>query len=255
MARTARRGSATGIFHVMLRGVGGQVIFEADGDREQFLEALAKAKELSQCEVFAYCLMPNHVHLLVRPQGEPLSQFMRRLSTRYAQWFNGHHGRVGHLFQDRFRSEPVETDEYLVTVLRYIWNNPVKAGLCKKAVQYAWSSRRLADTGSGLVDEAALLGLVSVKRLSDLDVAGDDGEVSLSLEATTPVVRPSDERVLAILAESFGVSSTADFQRLDAGQQREVLQQLRERSASIRQLARITGLTARQVQTRTDDRA
>jgi len=148
------------IYHVMVRGVNRDAIFLEDEDYQRFLDALDQTREASGCVVLAYCLMSNHVHLVLRTPGEPISAVAKRLGVRYAGWFNRKYGRVGHVFQDRFRSLPVETDEYLVTLVRYVWNNPVEAGLVEDPREYPWSSRRFLVGGSSLVDVAALLRLV-----------------------------------------------------------------------------------------------
>ena len=129
MPRHAREKSQSNIYHVMLRGVNRQIIFEDDRDRQYFMTAMQRCKEVSRYRLHAFCLMPNHVHLLIEPAEEPLETVFKRIGVSYANYFNKRHERVGHLFQDRFRSENVETDEYYMTALRYILQNPVKAGI------------------------------------------------------------------------------------------------------------------------------
>ncbi len=92
--------------------------------------------------MYAYCLMGNHVHLLMRTDenDEPMGQIFRRICAQYVYWYNGKYERVGHLFQDRFRSEPIENDAYLLSVLRYIHQNPVKAGMVHDMADYPYSS-------------------------------------------------------------------------------------------------------------------
>ena len=114
MPRQERTKSGTGIYHVMLRGI--------------------------NRTFYSYCLMSNHLHLLVREHKESVSSVMKRLGIAYAYYFNKKYQRNGHLFQDRFRSEPVNTMEYFVTLLRYIHQNPVKAGLVSSPGNYSWSS-------------------------------------------------------------------------------------------------------------------
>ena len=131
MPRQARKKSESGIYHVMLRGINQQQIFEEPEDFEKFLQILKDCKAISGYKLFAYCLMGNHIHLLIKPEEESLEQAFKRIGGRFVYWYNVKYQRIGHLFQDRFRSEPVETDEYFMTVLRYIHQNPIKAGLCK----------------------------------------------------------------------------------------------------------------------------
>lgn len=124
----------------MLRGINHQDIFYDGEDHIRFLDTLQRVKELSETVIYGYCLMGNHVHLLLREGNEGISAVMKRLGTGYARWYNWKYERSGHLFQDRYKSEPVETDSYLITVLRYIHNNPVKANLVTRPEDWKWSS-------------------------------------------------------------------------------------------------------------------
>lgn len=92
------------------------------------------------CEIYGYCLMGNHAHLLIKETKENISQIMERIGTRYSWWYNWKYERVGHVFQDRFKSECIEDYSYLLTVIRYIHNNPVKAKIVDKSDQYRWSN-------------------------------------------------------------------------------------------------------------------
>lgn len=141
MVRSARKRAESEVYHVMTRGVGRQVIFEDDADRRFYLAVLTEELASHDGELLAWSLMDNHVHLLVRMRLEELSELMRALGSAYASFFNRRHDRVGHLFQDRFRSEPVESEAYLLTVVRYIHQNPVAAGLAPSC-EYRWSSYR-----------------------------------------------------------------------------------------------------------------
>ena len=140
MPRTARRLSKTGIYHVMVRGINRQDIFLDKVDRSMYLAKLSVVKERSDCQIYAYCLMVNHVHLLIAEGSETISQVMKRLGCAYVYWYNQKYERIGHLFQDRFRSEPIDSEAYLLTALRYIHQNPVKAGIASSCDKFLWSS-------------------------------------------------------------------------------------------------------------------
>jgi len=159
----------------MLRGVNRQRIFKESADYERFLLHLSQVKRSSDFKLFAYCLMSNHVHLLLRENEVPLSHIFKRLGARYAFWFNRKYDRCGHLFQDRFRSEPVESDAYLITVLAYIYQNPVKAGLCANPKSYRWSSRRFLGTGK-MTDEAELFEIISLERILEHERSDGEGQ-------------------------------------------------------------------------------
>jgi len=139
MPRQARRHSQSGIYHVMLRGNEKKAIFKAAEDKNKFLDLINQKVRETGIKLYAYCIMDNHVHLLLRETGEPLGAVIQRMGTAYAQYYNQKHERVGHVFQDRFRSEVVEDERYLYAVIRYIHNNPVKAGYLRGR-HYPWSS-------------------------------------------------------------------------------------------------------------------
>jgi putative transposase len=163
MSRLARKKSSTGIYHVMMRGINRQNILHDDEDRQRFIELLKKVKETSMCEIYGYCLMDNHIHLLILEGKEDLSQIMKRIGTSYAYWYNKKYERSGHLFQDRFKSEIVEDDSYFLSVLRYIHQNPLKANIVNTIHEYNWSSYKaylnMDGIGEGFIDIRFVLGM------------------------------------------------------------------------------------------------
>ena len=149
MPRKLRVPSPTGIYHVMLRGINRDDIFLDDIDfmkMEKILRSLAKPVDKQGnpkspiCKIFAYCLMTNHIHLLIAELNESISDTVKRLGVAYASYFNKRRKRSGPLFEGRFRSEPVDEADYFVTLLHYIHYNPVKAGMVKTPGWYKWSS-------------------------------------------------------------------------------------------------------------------
>ncbi len=103
----------------MVRGVGGQEIFHDSKDRQKYISIMTKYKDICQYELYGYCLMPNHVHLLIKECVQTVSQMMQRMRTSYVYWYNQKYERAGHLFQGRSRSEVVGDDRYLLVVLRF----------------------------------------------------------------------------------------------------------------------------------------
>jgi len=163
MARIQRIYSSTGCYHIMLRGNEKKNIFLDDHDRQRFLEVLLKKKTETELAVYAYCLMDNHIHLVLRDEQNEISTIMKGIATSYAMYFNIKYNRVGHVFQDRFRSEPVEDERYLWSVIRYLHNNPVKAGKVNQAIHYEWSSYRdyIDPEASNMVDSRYVLSMIS----------------------------------------------------------------------------------------------
>ncbi len=140
MPRTMRVKSSTGVYHVMVRGNEKKNIFSDDEDREKFISILEQKNPNNNWRIYAFCLMDNHVHLLIDEMNEELSQIMKIINTSYAYYYNHKYERTGHLFQDRYKSEPVETDAYLLAATRYIHRNPLKAGVINDLKSYRWSS-------------------------------------------------------------------------------------------------------------------
>ncbi len=237
MTRQPRRPSETGVHHVMLRGVNRDVIFLEDEDFEHFLRALHDTKTASGSAVLAYCLMTNHVHLVLHTEREPIGAVMKRLGVRYASWFNRKYGRVGHVFQDRFASKPVEDDAYLTAVLPYIWNNPVVAGIVGRPEEYQWSSRRWLGCVSPLLDHELLSRLlaVDVEELANAHAA--DG---VQLDLLKPLrYTPAD--AAALLHAASGIRTPREFHALSRDRQRRVVRELRTRGVSYSMIARVVG--------------
>jgi len=244
MSRLPRRPSGTGLYHVMLRGVNRQRIFEDSADRRFFLFCLARAREPSETRILAYCLMDNHVHLLVEEGTEPLSVFMKRLNVRYVARFNKKYDRVGHLFQDRYRSSAVEDDAYLQVVILYIHFNPVVAGLCKEPRQYPWSSRRALDGYDPLVDVDRLEQLIPVSDLLRVEEKYVPSAVSRDVLGYEDVFGQSiDDALWETVRDISGATTTTEFQRLDRESKMAVTRALRSQRVPIRTIARITGLS------------
>ena len=118
MPRAARKKTDTGSYHIMLRGIDRQPLFRAPEDYRIFLETIKECKALSGFRVHAYCLMENHVHLLLRFDREDISLAMKRIGVRFVQKMNRKYSRTGHLFQDRYKSEAVEDDAYFLNLVR-----------------------------------------------------------------------------------------------------------------------------------------
>jgi len=140
MVRVARKESHTGYYHVMMRGNNKNMIFNNVSEKCYFLEQLNLQVEERNIAVIAYCIMDNHVHLLLKSDIESMSEAIKRINIRFARRYNNKYERVGHVFQDRFKSEVIHNDGHLVQVMRYIHNNPVKANMVSKAGEYIWSS-------------------------------------------------------------------------------------------------------------------
>ena len=127
------------IFHAMDRGNHGDPIFRDQRDYDHFLELLAEAKTVIPFQLYAYALMPNHWHLLIKAGLVPISRVLHRVQSKYAKWFNARYQLTGHLFQRRYHAIHINTDAYLLGAIRYIHLNPVKANLVSDPADWRWS--------------------------------------------------------------------------------------------------------------------
>jgi REP element-mobilizing transposase RayT len=165
MPRSAREKSKTGIYHVILRGVNQKTIFHDDEDNMRFLTTIERYSSVSSMQVYGWCLMGNHAHLLIREGRDSLSSALKRIGISYVRYYNDKYDTSGHLFQDRYRSESIEADDYLLTVIRYIHQNPVKAGMVNAPSEWKWSScpvyYGLKTEQPDILDESFILSLFS----------------------------------------------------------------------------------------------
>ncbi len=159
MARKQREEEAGAFHHVFARGVRKTPIFRDDRDRIGYLRMLASAIELKGWRCLSYCLMTNHMHLLLQTPEPNLGTGMQRFHGAYAQTFNRRYGLRGHVFESRYEARRIKTDAQLFVVARYIAHNPVEAGLCAAPEDWPWSSHGATVGGSGppWLDTALLL--------------------------------------------------------------------------------------------------
>jgi putative transposase len=132
---------AYGRFHLTVRGVNRCRIFLDEEDYRFFLRLFRRVMRREELQVHAYCLMPNHWHAVVEGSMELISRAMHWLNGKYARDFNARYDRSGHLLQERFYSVVIEDDDHLSNACEYVWNNPVRAGLCPSAADWPWSGR------------------------------------------------------------------------------------------------------------------
>ena len=215
-------------------------------------------------EVYAYCLMGNHVHLLLREGSEDISRMMKRIGIRFASFYKWKYQYSGHVFQDRFRSEPVNDDKYFLAVYRYIVLNPVKAGLAGEIGEYPWCSYRAAGRevpagrdGSFFPrawDEKTVppasdprWGLSPAPGDSAFPVDITPEQLEAFIRSVQPELHPFRERISdreaeAVLRQITGLDSAAAFDRLPKPELRRLIPLLYDNDLSIPQIARLTGI-------------
>ncbi|MFO0867062.1 MAG: transposase [Gemmataceae bacterium] len=212
MPRTARASVGGVCYHVLNRGNNRDEVFFNDGDYGAFLKAIGHACVEVPMDVFAYCLMPNHFHLVLRPREDgDLSRWMHWLLNAHVRRYHKHHGRSGHLWQGRFKAFPIEEDEHLLTVLRYVERNPVRAKLVRRAENWLWSSapfwkdEPVGERPSWLADPPIARGKDWLSRVNAALTAGELATVRKSVERGTPLGNPTWQQATAI---RLGLEST-----------------------------------------------
>lgn len=171
----------TGVYHIMLRGNERKNIFSDEEDKQRVTDALLKVRNDGGFKLYAYCIMDNHLHLVIEEETERIARIVKRVGTSYAYYYNHKHQRVGHVFQDRFKSEGIKNDAQLLEVIRYVHNNPVKAGMVSYAESYLWSSYT-AYRGKAKASQEKALFFNDVERI--LQIFSPNHEKAVKLLST-----------------------------------------------------------------------
>ncbi|MCX7748841.1 MAG: transposase [Clostridia bacterium] len=256
MPRQGRVLSKTGVYHLMVRGNEKRDIFLNDEDRLRFIDTLDEKKKDHEYFLYGYCLMDNHVHLLIREGKDPISRVMKRINTSFAYYFNKKYNRVGHVFQDRYISEAIDSDSYLLTALRYIHNNPVKAGVVKEPSSYRWSSFNsyIGKDKVILIERDEILGMysenkdIATQRFSEFTRENND-DYLIDLEDENP--RKDKRAEVKRFVEEYLLKKERDFASIktDKKLREELVRALKiTTDASVRLIAEILELNRNMVQ-------
>lgn len=234
--------------HVMIRGINKQDIFLDKQDKEKFMKEIVTTKEKYNYKLYAYVLMPNHVHMQIYDEEENLPIIMNSLQTRYASYFNKKYERVGHLFQGNYINKIIEEDEYFKNNIRYIHQNPEKAGIDKKE-SYIWSSyNAYIKNDNSLVDIDVLLNnfetdrdkaIIKFKEFNDIVKENkflDNIEYELQSKLT-------DEQLIEALQNELEIKNIQNIQRYNSKEIKRLLSKVVKLPyISTNQLSRVTGV-------------
>ncbi|MGK4042481.1 transposase [Heyndrickxia oleronia] len=245
LVRKPRQKSRNGFYHIMMRGINKQIIFEDDMDRLMLLSLIKKYRRICGFNLYGYCFMNNHIHLLLQEKEETVSKVIQRISVSYVQWYNKKYDRCGHLFQDRFRSEVVETSSSFLKVLRYIHQNPLKAGLTKTIFEWEWSSIHDYLRPSDFIDREFVLQLFSTDSYQALQLFSNYMQLSNNDEFLDdiPRITISDAEIIDYL-KRIDIPTSSALQQLQKEKRNAIIADLKMiKGISIRQLARITGIS------------
>lgn len=242
MARTARKLCNSNIYHIILRGINRRTIFENEDDYNSFIYCLRFYKSECKYQVLAYCLMHNHIHLLLYfdSAGDNISMSMKKMEDKFIFWYNKKYDRSGHLFQNRFKSEPVEDEKYLLKVFRYIHQNPIKAGLMTDLSLYKWSSfSAYKKKKSSIVDVNFMKQYFESwgELINYLSQANND----YCMEYIS--IRTSDDYAISVIKEITQCENLSKIDSLPMDLRDTYIAQFASLGMSLRQISRLTGIS------------
>lgn len=254
MPRRERQKSSTKVYHVILRGNAKQDIFFDKQDYEKFMKGICNTKEKYEYKLYVYCLMTNHIHLVIYDENDKLSKILQSLTITYSTYFNKKYERVGHLFQNRFLSKNVETREYFMQLCRYIHQNPCKAGI-SKINSYGWSSYKEYIIKPKIIDtqpimqffgENAQEAKMNFIKFHDIIIENKYASDLLEYEIREKL---TDEETKRYIENILGMENISDLKKLEIKQRNNKLKELKKiKGTSMIQIARIVGVSAKMIE-------
>nr|WP_297771412.1 transposase [uncultured Butyrivibrio sp.] len=232
----------------MLRSVNQHIIFEEDSDYQKFLFILSDCKKKYDIDIYAYCLMNNHIHLLLNIPTDKLASFFQSFGIRFVRWYNNKYARSGHLFQDRFYSSAIESERAFLSALIYIHNNPVRANMCRYVSEYRWSSIRFFyGAKNPLVNVSFAYNIAGSKdSLLHYFAKETDSPESPLFENDHRDTNHffTDEKAMEIFKSVTHLPSTSDVITLEKMKRNEYVRKLKKEGLTINQIARVMDISA-----------
>lgn len=208
MPRLPRNYNYTQIFHVITQGINKNYIFEISEDIKYYIKVMYLLVKEQNIEIVAYCIMNNHAHILIKASNiEELSKYMQRLNTRYGQYYNKKYNRVGYVFRNRYKAEGIYSEEHLYNCIKYIYDNPVKAGICNKASEYPYSNYKMINQS---VEEKYLF--IEVEDRNEKHIKRIINNYFVKNQITVEKLRQDKEllkRTIILLKDEYGISLRA----------------------------------------------
>ena len=240
--RAPREKSNTNVYHIIVRGINRQDIFLDKQDFMKFLKEIERTKKTYLYELYAYVLMPNHVHLVINDVNNNLSTIMQSLNISYTYYFNKRYERVGHLFENRFKSKNIERESYLKNVIRYVHKNPENAGI---KGQYLWNSyREYLSNKQILVDKQFIVDLFensieNFKKFHEDYIKNQDIDKDYEM-----IAKIEDEDAIELMKEISKEENLIKIQNYDKDRKKEIVQKfVRIEGITKVQIARILGIS------------
>lgn len=260
MPRQPRRKSHSDIYHCMLRGINKQDIFFEDKDYLQFQDIIRKNKKKFLYQLYSYVLMPNHIHLEIKDENQKISQIIHGITTSYANYFNKKYDRKGHLFENRFRSKNIENTYYMLNLVRYIHQNPLKAGISKME-KYKWSSYceyfygEEIEEKNKIVDTEEILKIFLPENKEAQKQFFKFNQKNFKFQENTELLeyeiknRLTDEEVIYFIKEELGIYNIQEIQNYNVEKRNEIIRKIKSfKGVSHPQIERVLGISIRIIQ-------
>lgn len=239
--RQPRQHSEFGYMHIMVRGNNKQIIFEDENDNRKYLSLIEKNARICSVDIIAYCLMENHAHILVYEPLRNISIFMKAVNGSYTRYFNNKYGCIGSLFQDRFLSKPINSEKYLLSVFRYILQNPQKSGICV-ANNYKWNSYKYYGKNSQFVNTQIIESYIPEYENYVEFINSEEKKYNSNDFLHFGTGRHNDEHEKYILYKNFKTKSGLMIKSFNKSERDSAILLLINNGMSIRQISRITGV-------------
>ena len=254
MARKLRRNSKTGAQHIALKGHDSRIVFHDDEDRQDFLNSLSNACKKYKINILEYCLMDNHVHLVLHGQIDLMGKVFQSLGASFGQRHNRKYQREGSVWKSRYFSNPIDSFKELALVAAYIYNNPIAAGLTQTQAAYRWSSYKYLDCKNAqIVNNKALDDLVSIDEIKLITAEHAYSKYGIydGMKDVFPRPRLLDTKVQDIASaflkkKRLSVSIEA-ITSIKEKFQNELIKKLFKAGSNCSQIARVTGLSKRKI--------
>ena len=258
MPRQPRTKSKSKVYHCILRGINKQDIFFEKQDYFKFQEILKRSKKIFSYKLYSYVLMPNHIHLEIKDEFHKLSKVMQHIATSYAQYFNKKYKRTGHVFENRYLSKNVETSSYILNLVRYIHQNPVKAGI-GKIDKYEWSSYleylNINNINEPIVDVEDILSLFFLNKNEGIGAFLEFNKEDIKFESSIELMdyeiknRLKDEELIYFIRTQLGIKNIQEIQRYSANYRNEIIQKIKcIKGVTQQQISRVLGIHLRIIQ-------
>ena len=237
MGRLARPISRSGIYHILFCGVNNENLFKEKADFAKLKETIATLKQEMGFEIYAYCFMSNHVHLVLKEKNiGDISLIMKRILSKYARWFNMKYNRSGAL-ASKFKSAPVEINEYFLPLIKYIHHKPLKASIVDKPDKYPYSSYREYVYKAELVDTTFLMDKISLQDFIEHHQMIENIQFFVSDKT-----KKSDEDIIFLMKKQYKIEYPKSISRLPIAERDAILHELKK-DIPVNQLQKITGIS------------